>query len=41
MSMTIASVTPLELMHCTNMMFYDVREIILNIQLAYEYRKSN
>ncbi len=37
----VASVTPLELMQCTNMMFYDVREIILNIQLAYEYRKSN
>ena len=37
----VASVTPLELTQCTVSMFYDVREILLNIQLAYEYRKSN
>ena len=37
----VASVSAMELAHCTNMMMYDVRELILNIELAYQYRKSN
>ena len=37
----VATVSPLDLAHCTQMMFYDVREVILNMQLAYEYRKTN
>ena len=37
----VASVTPMELHQFTNMMMYDVREIVLNIQLAVEYRKTH
>lgn len=36
-----SSVTPLELFRCTDVMFQDVREILLSIQLAVEYRKNN
>ncbi len=37
----VASITPSELIQCTDMMMYDVREIVLNIQLAVEYRKTH
>ncbi len=37
----VASVSSMELAHCTNLMLYDVRELILNIELAYQYRISN
>ncbi len=37
----VASVTPSELIQCTGMMMYDVREIVLNLQLAVEFSRNH
>lgn len=36
----VSSITAFELYHSTLMMFYDVREVLLTLQLAVEYRRN-